>query len=140
MFWTIIGVGVLTAVVAYFVDFILWTYVFTEGFAELTSLPYRDKEKMKAHMGPMLAKSALNTLVFGIAFVLIYVRLHEHLWASGVMGGMEFGTILWLPSAAVASIGNGIWFDKVRPLARANFWSWLIKMNIVGIVAALLIK
>lgn len=38
------------------------------------------------------------------------------------------------------AVGNGIWFDKVRPLARANFWSWLIKMNIVGIVAALLIK
>lgn len=136
----VIWVGVVTAVVAYFVDFVLWTYVFTEGFGELTSLSYRDKEKMKAHMGPMLAKSFPNTLVFGIAFVLIYARLKNGLWAGGLLGGMEFGTILWLPSVAVASIGNGIRFDKVCPLARANFWIWLIKLNVAGIVAALLIK
>ena len=140
MSWTIIWVGVVTSIVAYFVDFILWTYVFKEGFGELTSLPYRDKEKMKAHMGPMLAKSFLNTLVFGIAFVLIYARLKNSLWASGVLGGMEFGTVLWLPTIAVASVGNGIWFDKTRPLAKANSLSWVIKLNVAGIIAALLIK
>jgi len=139
MIWTVIWVGVVTGIVAYFVDFVMWTYVFTEGFGEMTSL-HGDKEKLKSAMGSMLVKSFLNTLVFGIVFVLIYSRLKNSLWAGGLLGGMEFGTILWLPTIAVASIGSGIWFDKVRPLARASFWIWLIKLNIVGIVAALLIK
>lgn len=139
MIWTIIWGGVVTAMVAYFVDFLLWSYVFTEGFGELTSL-HGDKEKMKSQMGPMLAKSFLNTLLFGIVFVAIYARLRNSLWAAGVLGGMEFGVVLWLPTIAVASIGNGIWFDKARPLARANFWIWLIKLNVAGIVVAFLIK
>jgi hypothetical protein len=32
MSWTVIWVGVVKAIVAYFVDFVMWTYVFTEGF------------------------------------------------------------------------------------------------------------
>jgi hypothetical protein len=139
MLTSIIGAGVIIAVVAYFVDFVLWTYVFKKGFDPLTSSA-GSPEQRKAAMGPMLAKEALNALAFGVIFALVYARLHGSLWAEGVMGGMEFGTILWLPTIAAASISNGIWFDKARPLARANFWGWLIKFNVVGTVAAFLIK
>lgn len=137
MSWTLIGVGVVTAIVAYMLDFVLWTKVFTAGIRELSSLT---PGKAKGQMGSMMAKSFANTLVFGIVFALVYARLKNGLWASGVLGGMEFGTILWLLTIAVASIGNGIWLDKVRTLAKANFWAWLIKLNVAGIVVALLIK
>lgn len=53
---------------------------------------------------------------------------------------MEFGTILWLPTIGLETIGSGVWFDKVRPLLWAQFWSWLVRVNVAGIVVALLIK
>jgi len=128
---------VVTAIVAYVLDYFLWTKVFTAGIRELSSLT---PEKAKGQMGSMMAKSFANTLVFGIVFALVYARLKNGLWASGVLGGMEFGTILWFLTIAVATVGNGIWLDKIRPLAKANFWAWLIKLNVAGIVVALLIK
>ncbi len=139
MYWTVLWVGVVTGVVAHIIDFVLWSFVFTKGIGELSSL-HGDKDKMKAQMGSMVAQSFINTLVFGILLVLVYARLRSGLWATGVLGGMEFGTILWLPTIAISSISNCIWLDKVRPLAWASFWTWLIRLNVAGIVAALLMR
>ncbi len=130
MYWTILWVGVVTGVVAHIIDFVLWSFVFTQGIGELSSI-HGDKEKMKAQM---------RSMVFGILFVLVYARLRSGLWATGILGGMEFGTILWLPTIAISSISNSIWLDKVRPLAWASFWAWLIRLNVAGIVAALLMR
>ena len=52
---------------------------------------------------------------------------------------MEFGTILWL-TIGLATIGTSVWFDKVRALMNAQFWAWLVRANVAGIVVALLIK
>ena len=139
MIWTVIWVGIVTAIAAYLLDYVLWTYVFTEGIGELSSM-HADKEKLKSQMPLMLAKSALNTLLFGIVFVMIYARLKDCLWARGVLGGLEFGTILWLPTIALSSIGSNIWLDRIRAAADANFWTWLIKLNVAGVIAALLIR
>ncbi len=139
MHWTVIWVGLVTGIAAYIVDFILWSFVFTKGIGELSSI-HGDKEKMKARMRSMIAQSFMNALVFGILFVLVYARLRSGLWATGILGGMEFGTILWLPTIAISSISNSIWLDRVRPMAWANFWTWLIKLNASGVAAALLLR
>ncbi len=135
MNWTIVWVGLTAGIVAYLVDFVLWSFVFTKGMRELSSVA-----PGQVRMGPLLAKSFANALVFGLVFALSYAKLRGSLWAGGIPGGMEFGTILWLPTIAIASVGNAIWLDRVRPVARANFWTWLIKLNAAGIVAALFIR
>ncbi len=132
-----IGAGLVIAIVAYVTDFVLWSFVFTTGMDQYFS---GTKEDARATMGLKLTKSAALTLVFGLVFALVYTQLRTNLWAKGVLGGLEFGTILWLPTIALQNVGSGVWFDKVRPLLKAQFWGWLIKLNIAGLVAALLIR
>jgi hypothetical protein len=64
------------------------------------------------------------------------------LWVTsgGVLAGMEFATVLWLPTIALSTLGSGVWYDKARPLLNATFWAWLIRMNVGGIVVGLLVK
>jgi hypothetical protein len=57
-----------------------------------------------------------------------------------VLAGMEFATILWLPTVALSTVGTGVWYDRVRALMNATFWAWLIRMNVAGIVVGLLVK
>lgn len=129
--------GLITGVVAYFVDFVMWGKVFTKGMDQYVTPPPAGQP---VQMGPMLMKAAALALLFGVIFAGLYQHFKSSLWATGILGGMEFGTILWLPTIALASIGSGVWFDKVRPLLNAQFWSWLVRANAAGIVASLLIK
>ena len=128
--------GLVTGVVAYGVDFVMWTKVFTKGMDQYVTPPPAG-QPMK--MGPQLAKSLVLALAFGVIFVGLYGHFKSGLWVSGVLGGMEFGSILWLP-LALSCIGSGIWYDKIRTLLNAQFWSWFARLNAAGIVAALLVK
>ena len=53
---------------------------------------------------------------------------------------MEFATVLWLPTIALSTLGTGVWYDRARPLMKATFWAWLVRMNVAGIVVGLLLK
>jgi hypothetical protein len=93
-------------------------------------------------MGPMMAKSAALSLLFGVLLAWLYHRFMGALWVSGggPLAGMEFATVLWLPTIALSTIGSGVWYDKARPLLNATFWAWLIRMNVAGIVVGLLVR
>ena len=93
-------------------------------------------------MGPMLAKSAVLALVFGVLLAWLYGHFKASLWVEGggPLAGMEFATVLWLPTIALSTLGSGVWYDKVRPLLNATFWAWLVRMNAAGLVVGLLIK
>jgi hypothetical protein len=129
--------GVITGVVAYVVDFVMWSKVFTKGMEQYSTPPAAGQP---IAMTPLLVKAAVLALAFGVILAGLYAHFRTSLWATGILGGMEFGTILWLPTIALATIGSGVWFDKVRPLLNAQFWSWLVRVNVAGIVLALLIK
>ena len=131
--------GVIAGVVAYLVDWVMWSKVFTKGMdAFLTAPPAGQAVKM----GPMLAKSAVLALVFGVLLAWLYGQFKASLWVvgGGPLAGMEFATVLWLPTICLSSLGSGVWFDKVRPLLNATFWAWLVRMNAAGLVVGLLIK
>jgi hypothetical protein len=129
--------GLITGAVAWVVDFVMWTKVFTKGMeAYVTSPP----QGQTIPMGPKVGASLGLALVFGVIFVGLFARLHLGLWAQGVMGGMEFGSILWLSTIAFMCVGTGVWFDKARALLTAEFWVWLVRLNVAGIVAALLVS
>src|SRR2546427_12403605 len=53
---------------------------------------------------------------------------------------MEFATLLWLCTIALSTLGSGVWYDKVRPLLKATFWSWLVRMNVAGALIGLVVK
>ena len=128
--------GLLAGVAAWLVDYVMWGKVFTKGMDAFATLP-PDGVKM----GPMLAKSLALSLVFGLLLAYFYLRFNVDLWAGrGIMGGMEFGTVLWLPTIALSTIGSGVWYDKVRPLLMATFWAWLARSIVAGAVVGLLIK
>jgi len=129
--------GLITGAVAYVVDFVMWSKVFTKGMDQYVTPPPAGQP---IAMGPLLVKAAALALVFGLVFAGLYAHFNPSLWATGILGGMEFGTILWLPTIGLETIGSGVWFDKVRPLLWAQFWSWLVRLNVAGIVVALLIK
>src|SRR2546422_208681 len=59
---------------------------------------------------------------------------------GGPLAGMEFATLLWLCTIALSTLGSGVWYDKVRPLLKATFWSWLVRMNVAGLIVGLLVK
>jgi hypothetical protein len=128
--------GLLTGVVAWLVDFVLWTKVFTKGMDQFFTPPPAGQ---RAAMGPQIAGSLVLAIVFGVVFALVYSHLRGSLWASGIAGGMEFGSILWIGIAFLA-LGNSVWYDKVRPLMNAVFWAWLIRLNVAGVAVALLVK
>ena len=131
--------GLIAGLAAWFADYFLWGKLFTKGMDEYATKP---PSGQPINMGPMMVKSAVLALLFGVLFAFLYARFMVSLWVSGggVLAGMEFATVLWLPTIALASLGSGVWFDRLRPYLNATFWSWLIRMNVAGIVVGLLVK
>ena len=131
--------GLIAGLAAWFADFFLWTKVFTKGMDEYMTKP---PSGQAVNMSPMMVKSAILSLVFGVLLAFLYSRFMGGLWVQGggVLAGMEFATILWLPTIALSTVGTGVWYDRVRALMNATFWAWLIRMNVAGIVVGLLVK
>lgn len=131
--------GFIAGVVVYLADWVMWSKVFTKGMDAFVTPPPAGQQ---VQMGPMLAKAAVLALVFGLLLAWLYVRFKGNLWVEGggPLAGMEFGTVLWLPTIALSALGSGVWFDRVRPLLNATFWAWLVRMNVAGLVVGLLIK
>lgn len=132
--------GLIAGVVAYVVDYVMWGKVFTKGmeaFADQLS-----PEQMKAFMGPALAKSAVLALAFGLLLAWFYGRFRSALWVGGggPLAGMEFGTVLWLPTIFLSTLGGSVWWTRVRALHRATAWAWLVRMNAAGLVVGFLMK
>jgi len=132
--------GLIAGVGAYLTDWLMWGKVFTKGMESL-STP-RSPEQMKTFMGPAMTKAAVLALVFGLLLACSYRRLKGGLWVQGggPLAGMEFATLLWLCTIALSTIGSGVWYDKVRPLLKATFWSWLVRMNVAGLIVGMLVK
>lgn len=132
--------GLIAGVVAYVVDYVMWGKVFTKGMES-----YADQlspEQLKAFMGPAMVKSAVLALAFGVLFAWFYGRFRASLWVEGggPLAGMEFGTVLWLPTIFLSTLGGSIWWNRVRALHRATAWAWLARMNAAGLVVGLLMK
>ena len=132
--------GLIAGVGAYLTDWLMWGKVFTRGMDELRTP--MSPEQLKTFMGPAMAKAAGLALVFGLLLACSYQRLKGGLWVQGggPLAGMEFATLLWLCTIALSTIGSGVWYDRVRPLLKATFWAWLVRMNVAGLIVGLLIK
>lgn len=132
--------GLIAGVVAYLVDWVMWSKVFTTGMDMFFT--HMTPEEMKKFMGPALAKSAALSLVFGVLLAWFYGRFRGALWvqSGGPLAGMEFATVLWLPTIFLAMLGSSVWYVKARPLQMATCWAWLIRMNAAGLVVGLLMK
>ena len=133
--------GLIAGVVAYLVDWVVWSKVFNTAGMETFGV-HMTPEEMKRFMGPALAKSAVLSLAFGVLFAWFYGRFRGALWvqSGGVFAGMEFATVLWLPTIFLAMVGSSVWYVKVKSLQMATCWAWLIRMNGAGIVVGLLMK
>jgi hypothetical protein len=140
MHWIV--AGLIAGVGAFFADYVMWGKVFTgpemEAFGTFPPSPEEGKKMMAAN----LPKSAILSLVFGVLLAWFYHQLKAGLWAAGggPLAGMEFATMLWLSTIALSTIGSGVWYDKVRPLLKATFWSWLVRMNVAGIIVGVLVR
>jgi hypothetical protein len=135
-----IVVGLIVGVVAYLVDWLMWGKVFTKGMdAYVTPMT---PEEMKRFMGPAMAKSAVLALIFGVLFAWFYAQFRPCLWVQGggPLAGMEFATVLWLPTILLSTLGGSVWYTKLRTIHTATSVSWLVRMNAAGIVAGLLMK
>jgi len=132
--------GLIAGVVAYLVDWVMWSKVFTTGLDAFVT--QRSPEEMKKFMGPALAKSAALSLVFGVLLAWFYARFRGALWVqnSPPLAGMEFATVLWLPTIFLAMVGSSVWYVKAKSLQMATCWEWLIRMNAAGLVVGLLVK
>lgn len=129
--------GLIAGVVAYVVDFVMWSFVFNKGMDSFANLPPAGQP---VNMGPMLAKSAVLSLVFGLLLAFLYARFMSSLWVTGggLLAGMEFGAVLWLPTIALETLGGGVWYVKVRPLYNATFWVWFVRLVLAGGAVGLL--
>ena len=140
MHWIV--AGLIAGVGAFFADYVMWGKVFTgpemHAFGTMPSTP----EAQKQMMLPAMLKSGALALVFGVLLACSYQRLKGGLWVQGggPLAGMEFATLLWLCTIALSTLGSGVWYDKVRPLLKATFWSWLVRMNVAGLIVGLLVK
>lgn len=140
MHWIV--AGLIAGVGAFFADYVMWGKVFTgpemHAFGTMPPTPEEQKKLMAANM----PKSALLALAFGVVLAWFYHQLKAGLWAKGggPLAGMEFATMLWVSTIALSTIGSGVWYDKVRPLLKATFWSWLVRMNVAGIIVGLLVS
>lgn len=132
-------VGLIAGVVAWLADWVLWSKVFTKGMETQMTMPPAGQA---INMTPMMVKSFLLAMGFGLIFTYLYARFSANLWVAGggLLAGMEFATVLWLPTIALSTLGTGVWYDKARPLMNATFWAWLIRMNVAGGVVGLLLK
>ena len=132
--------GLIAGVGAFLADWVMWGKVFTKGMEAYGTMP-TSPEEVKKMMGPNLLKSGVLALLFVVLLAWFYGRLKGGLWVQGgPLAGMEFATILWLPTIAVQTIGNGIWYDKVRRLNNATFWSWLVRMNVAGLLVGAFVR
>src|SRR5258705_13826757 len=88
--------GLIAGVVAYVSDWIMWSYVFNKGMDAFVNPPAPGQP---LNMGPMLAKSAVLSLAFGLLLALFYRQFMPSLWVAGggPLAGMEFAAVLWLP-------------------------------------------
>jgi len=140
MHWIV--AGLIAGVGAFFADYVMWGKVFTgpdmHAFGTTPPTPAEQQKLMAAN----LPKSALLALIFGVLLAWFYHQLKAGLWAKGggPLAGMEFATMLWLCTIALSTVGSGVWYDKVRPLLKATFWSWLVRMNVAGIIFGLLVR
>src|SRR6266705_2414618 len=138
---TWIVAGLIAGVGAFFADYVMWGKVFTgpemHGFGTMPPTP----DERKKMMLPAMLKSGALALVFGLLLACSYERLKGGLWVQGggPLAGMEFATLLWLCTIALSTLGSGVWYDKVRPLLKATFWSWLVRMNVAGLIVDLLV-
>lgn len=129
--------GLIAGVAAYLADWVLWSKVFTKGMEAYAAMPPAGQP---VNMTPMLVKSGVLALVYGVVFAFIYRHFMNTLWTSaGVLGGMELATVLWLP-LAFACIGSNVWYTKAANLMNAQMWAWLVRMNVAGIVVGLLVR
>jgi len=133
--------GLVAGVGAFFADWVMWGKVFTKGMEAYGTFPPSPEEGKKM-MAAALPKSAVLALVFGVLLAFVYRRFMGSLWVSGggALAGMEFATVLWLTTIAVQTVGSSIWYDKVRRLNNATFWSWLVRMNVAGLLLGVLIR
>ena len=140
MHWIV--AGLIAGVGAWIADYVMWGKVFTgpemHAFGTMPPTPEEQKKVMAANM----PKSAVLALVFGVLLAGFYQRLKAGLWVQGggPLAGMEFATLLWLSTIALSTIGSGVWYDKVRPLLKATFWSWLVRLNVAGLIVGVLVK
>jgi hypothetical protein len=140
MHWIV--AGLIAGVGAFFADYVMWGKVFTgaemHAYGTMPSTP----EELKKQMAANMPKSAALALVFGVLLACAYQRLKGGLWVQGggPLAGMEFATLLWLCTIALSTVGSGVWYDKARPLLKATFWSWLVRMNVAGLILGLLVK
>lgn len=137
MTWVV--AGLIAGVVAYLVDYVMWSFVFRTGMEGYATPPAAGQP---VNMGPMLAKSAVLSLVFGLLLAYLYVQFRGSLWVQpgGPLAGMEFAAVLWLPTICLATLGSGVWFDKTRRLQSATCWSWLARMLASGLAVGLFLK
>jgi hypothetical protein len=138
MNWVV--VGLIAGVVAYLVDWVMWGKVFTKGMeAFVTPMT---PEEMKRFMGPAMAKSAVLALIFGVLFAWFYAQFRPCLWvqSGGPLAGMEFATVLWLPTILLSTLGGSVWYTKLRTIHTATSVSWLVRMNAAGVVVGLLMR
>ena len=132
--------GLIAGVGAFFADWLMWGKVFTKGMSALGTMPPTPEEGKKM-MAANLPKSAALALLFGVLFAYFYQQFRPALWVTGggPLAGMEFATVLWLPTIALSTIGSGVWYDKARPLLKATFWAWLVRMNVAGLIVGWLV-
>ncbi len=133
--------GLIAGVGAFFADWVMWGKVFTKGMEAYGTFPPSPEEGKKM-MAANLPKAGVLALVFGVVLAFLYRRFMGSLWVSGggPLAGMEFATVLWLPTIALATIGSGIWYDKLRRMNNATLWSWLVRMNVSGLLLGVLIR
>ena len=131
--------GLIAGVVVWLADWVLWSKVFTTGMENQVTPPPAGQA---LNMGPMMVKSFLLAIAFGVILSYLYARFSVSLWVAGggPLAGMEFATVLWLPTIALSTLGTGVWYDKARPLMMATFWAWLIRMNVAGLVVGVLLR
>src|SRR3989442_12886424 len=126
--------GLIAGVGAFFSDYVMWGKVFTgpemHGFGTMPPTP----EEQKKMMLPAMLKSGALALVFGLLLACGYQRLKGGLWVQGggPLAGMGVATLLWGSTIALSTLGSGVWDDKVRPLLKATFWSWLGRVDVAG--------
>jgi hypothetical protein len=136
MFVTVAGVSLVVTIVAFGLDSIAWTFVFNNGMEHLMTTTM---EEAKPQMGALLAKQFANTLLFGIGFTVFYAVVRGAL-PGGILGGLLFAVLLWLPSVAHQAIGNNIWYGKAKALAKATALSALAKCLVSGVIVSLLVR